>query len=233
MNNKNFHEGANTMSYSRKQLNMLKESAPGEQKTHYEFWGKLSSSYNLSRAVIAILSLFIIFLFALLYLEMTKPNLVFKVDGQGVSSGFSAPNASTVYDEELVYNTTTFINLHNDLNPFSVEKSLNQALQMCANETRKSLLAEITSENLIETAIKYKPTCQIELGNITFKKKEHPYYETFCIVNINYIKPKQFLRVHTYDIIWKKGERTNDNPSGLYIVKLDHYDQGDIKKPLN
>lgn len=231
--NEAFHSGTNTMTYSRQALNALANSGNGKPRTHYEFWGNLVSSYNLTRAIIAFLAVLIVLLCAMLYMVASKPSLVFKVDHEGRASSYKPSSGTEAFDEELNYMTSEFIRSHCDLNPFSIEGSLNKALDMCSDEVRKNLMSEIKNDKLVETSRKYNPTVNLEMGTISIKKKEPPYYETFCIVNINFIKPKTFLRVHTYDILWKKGNRTNENPTGLYIVKLDHYDQGDINKPIN
>jgi len=225
-----------TQSFSRDKLKemALSEGMPGQpQKKHYEFWGNIVSSYNIARLIIIILSLLCLGLFVLVFVYVNKPPTVIRVDSTGKDASEASFNADSVFNEELIFNTRTFIEKHTDLSPITVESSLEGALAMCATQARKALLEEIKANDYIGTARKYSPTCTIDIGNIEVKKREHPYYDTYCVINVNFIKPKAFLRVHTYSITWKKVNRSNANPSGLYIVKLDHYDQGDIKKPLN
>jgi hypothetical protein len=231
---KDFNFGnQHTMSYSLDKLKSLRdESGEGTQK-HYEFWGGLISNFNLARIVIVIMSLTIGGLVALLYFSTQKPALVFKTDDAGKSLVYTPSNPDSVFSEELLFATDQFIRRHTDLNPVSVENSLELALQMTTKTVRDDLLSEIKAQDYIGIARKYKPTYSIEIGNIEVKKREHPYYTTYCIVNINFLKPKNFVRVHIYEITWRKYARSQANPSGLYIAKLDHYDQGEIKTNLN
>jgi len=224
-------DGPNTMSFSRDALKSLKEGSETVKK-HYEFWGTLVSNFNLARIVILILTLIIAALLSGLYFMANKPSLVFRTNEKGAALVYLPSNPDSVFNEELVYSTDQFIRRHTDLNPVSVEKSLETALQMVTKPVRDELLSEINSQDYIGTARKYKPAYNLEIGTIEVKKREHPYYTTYCIVNINFIKPKNFLRVHIYEITWRKYPRTDTFPSGLYIAKLDHYDQGDIKTNL-
>lgn len=232
-NKKDFNfTGPNTMSYSKEQLASFKEGT-GEVKKHYEFWGTLLSNFNLAKIIIFILVLIIMGLLCVVFSLSHKPALVFRTTDNGKSASYVPANPDSVFNEELTFVTRQFIENHTDLNPVSVEKSLEDALKMTTKPVREELITEIHQQDYIGTARKYKPTYNLEIGDIAIKTREHPYYKTYCIVNINYLKPKNFIRVHIYELTWRKYPRTDSNPSGLFLAKLDHYDQGDIKTNLN
>jgi hypothetical protein len=227
-----FVGGPNTMSFSREKLQAMKQDKTTD-KTHYEFYASIISSQNLAKLIILVLLTIIGGLIALIYVFAQKPPIVFKMDKTGRTEAFASSTTDSVFNEELMFLTNQFILNHNDLNPVSVESSLENCLSFTTAQVRNELLAEIKQKQLIETARKYRPTYQIEMGTVQIKDRKHPYYTTYCIVNIHFIKPKDFIRVHVYEITWKKIARSPKNPFGLYIATLSHYDQGNINNNLN
>ena len=224
--------GPQTMSYSKTDIAALKTGKDGKENQHFEFWGSLLSNFNLAKIMVFILSGFVVFLLFDVYSLGHRPALVFKTTDKGESSSYVPANPDSVFDEELLYYTNEFIKSHTDLNPVSVKTSLERAISLTAGEARKTLTNEINKEDYIGTANKYRPTYNIEIGRIDIKSREYPFYKTYCVTNVNFIKPKNFVRVHVYEITWKKYNRTPQNPSGMYIVVLNHYDQADIKTNL-
>jgi len=224
-----------TMQYSRSDLDKAKQqmSTSKEGNKHYEFFGSFVSVTSMARYVILFLSVIIILLLLVLYASMNKPALVFKADTDGKVTQYSPINPDSVFDEELIFATRNFIESHNDLNPATVENSLNDALSVTTKQVREILIKEIKENDYIGTAQKFRPSYTIDIGTIEIKSREFPYYKTYCVANVNFLKPRQFVRVHIYEITWRKYSRTNSYPSGLYIAQINHYDQGNVQTNLN
>jgi len=211
----------------------LQSARHSNGRKHYEFYGDLVSKVVFARIIVLILCLIIFGLLFTVVKLVNKPSMVFRTTKSGNTKTYTPSNPDSVFNEELVFLTMKFVTNHNDLNPATVEESLEKALSLCLSSSRNELLKELSNDKNIEVARTRRPTYHIEVGKIKIRHRSHPHYKTYCIVNLSFLKPRQFLRVHVYEITWKKLDRTDANPFGLYISKLDHYNQNEIHNRLN